>query len=147
MRVFSLFVLWLLLTIAIGSLAGRRCFDYYRLSKHGILVEGIVHESKPHGQISYSFIANGSTYWGIGRIGAGIVPIDEIAKKHAVPIFYLPASPEINCLGNPWDLYSNDIPLVLLVSLLFPTLIVGATAFRLLRRGGGQNNTEPSRAH
>jgi hypothetical protein len=122
----------------IGIVAGRRCFDYYRLRKNGVLIEGIAHEARPHGQISYSFTINRNTYWGVGRIGVGIVPIEEIAQRHTVPIFYLPSSPTVNCLGNPGELYSNDIPIVLLVSLLFPTIIVGVIAFRLSKRGIGK---------
>ena len=129
------FTLWVLLLIGFGAETGGRCWDYYRLKTKGISTQGVVKEKKPHGQIGYSFNVQGHGYEGTGRTGANTAPFEEMAKGDAVTIYYLPGSPSVNCLGDPAELYSNDLPLVLVVVLVFPTAIVLALARRFAKRG------------
>jgi hypothetical protein len=84
---------------------------------------------QPHGQIAYSFLLNGQVYRGVGFAGGS-----DVAEGDPVTVVYLSETPEINCLGNPRELYSNDFPLVLIVSFLFPTLIVLMIAYRWTKR-------------
>jgi hypothetical protein len=131
MKILKWFLLWLVLALGIAFSTGRRCLEYYQLSRSGILTQGVVREFEPHQQLKYVFTANGVTYSGIGRTGIGVPPFAEIAIGDAVPVYYLQNSPSVNALGNPRELYMNDLPLVLLVSLLFPSLILIVLRIRL----------------
>jgi hypothetical protein len=130
MKVVKWVLLWLLLVVGAGTIIGGRCLEYYRLGKNGVSVQGIVRERRPHMQISYSFVVSDRTYWGIERAGVDSPPFYEIAIGNLVPVYYIPGDPKVNCVGDPWRFYSNDLPPVLLASFLIPTLIVSALAFR-----------------
>jgi hypothetical protein len=115
--------------LAIGFTTGQHCLDYYRLSRHGAPIEGTVVGPYPHGQTEYSFVSGGKTYVGVGFLEASFKPLGD-----KIRVIYLPESPTVNCLGNPHDLYLKELPLVIAVVLLFPTLIVIAVARRFATR-------------
>ena len=130
MRILKWLAAWLVLAIVFGAVAGQNLDRYYRLKEHGIAIEGIAHERRPHGEIAYSFEVNGQTYEGVGRPGIGAPSLYGIAMGDKVPIHYLPAGPNINCMGDPQQLYSGEIAPVLLVSLVFPTMTVCVLAYK-----------------
>ena len=129
-----MFALWLMLVIAIGASPGKRVLQYRRLSHNGVTLHGIARGRAPHQQIEYSYEINGQTYQGVGRTGIGSPSLYEISIGDKVSVYFLPDAPEISCLGDPAELYSNDLPPTLLVSLLFPTAIVIALAVRISRK-------------
>jgi hypothetical protein len=133
MRILKWFALWLVLAIAIGMMVGRNSVNYYRLSRHGVAVEGIARKRKPHMLIEYSFTANGQTYNGLGKPGVGAPAFYEISIGERVPVYYLTSDPEINCLGDPQRLFSGEIGVAFLACLLFPTMIVCVVAYRVSR--------------
>ena len=129
MKMLKWFPLWLVLVLIIGTISGQNCWRYYRLSHRGVSVQGIAGDRRPHGQIAYSFTSNGHVYQGVG-IASG----SNVSAGDPVSIIYLPNEPSTNCLGNPGERYSSELPLVLIVSFLFPTLIVARVAYRFKRR-------------
>jgi hypothetical protein len=130
-NVIWMFVVWLLLVIAIGWHPGKLVLHYRRLSKNGVLIKGIARGQRPHQELEYSYEVNGRTYQGVGRTDTP--PLYEIAVGGEIPVHYLPDEPEISCLGDPAELYLNDLFPTLGVSFLFPTLIVLALAIRISR--------------
>jgi len=120
---------WLLLVLIIGTISGQNCWRYYRLSHRGVSIQGIAGDRRPHGQIAYSFTSNGHVYQGVG-----VASVSDVLVGDPVPVTYLPEEPSTNCLGHPGERYSSEIPLVLVVSFLFPTLIVVSIAYRFKRR-------------
>ena len=128
MRVVTWLGLWLLLAILVGALDGRWCLNYYRLSRPGVAVEGVAREWKPHQEVGFSFEVNGRTYRGIGRSDIGGFGRISIGDK--VPVYYLVDNPEVNCLGDPKQLYSAELPGLVGNALLFPTMIVCALIWR-----------------
>ncbi|MCU1219374.1 MAG: hypothetical protein JWN42_571 [Candidatus Angelobacter sp.] len=126
-------VVWLLLVIAIGSHPGKLVLNYHRLSKNGVTIQGIARGKKPHQLLEYSYAVNGRNYLGLGRTDIDSSSFYEISPGDKIPVRYLPDEPEISCLGNSAELYANDLPSAVLVSLLFPTMIVIALAIRISR--------------
>jgi hypothetical protein len=61
-----------------------------------------------------------------------VTPLQQIGEK--VHVYYLPGTPEVNCLGDPQRLYSAELPVVFLASMVFSSMIVGVLAFRLAGR-------------
>jgi hypothetical protein len=129
-------VLWLVLAAAIGMVVGQNSLRYYRLHRAGVAVQGVALETKPHLQILYRFEVRGRTYEGVGRtdMGRTDVGVTPLKPGEKVPVYYLPGTPEVNCLGDPHRLYSAEFPAALLASILFPSMIVGILAFRLAGR-------------
>ena len=119
------FPLWSLLVLILGTISGQNCWRYYRLSHRGVSIQGIAGERRPHGQIAYSFRSNGSVYQGVG-----VASVSDVSAGDHVPVVYLPEEPSINCLGNPGEHYASELPVVLVVSFLFPTLIIARLAYR-----------------
>jgi hypothetical protein len=136
MRILKWLAPWVLLAIAFGAMVGGRCWDYFRLKEHGVSTQGIAESAQPHYQIGYFFTVNGHAYRGVGRTGA--VSTSSIAIGDTVPVYYLPDTPEVNCMGSPSELYSNDLPLVLLVTFVFPTITVAVLAFRFSNKARGR---------
>lgn len=132
--VLKLFVAWIVLAIAIGTVAGSGCLKYYRLCKNGAPAEGVVQEKLPHSGVAYSFAVNGQLYTGSDRAGLGTPPYGVIGIGDRISIAYLPNTPTVNCSGDPCQLYSNDLTPALIVSLLFPTLIVCVLVLRSSRK-------------
>ena len=124
---------WLVLAFALAGIVGGRAFDYYRLRNGGVLAEGVALGRKPHDQIEYSFTFEGRVYTKVGIPGMGAPRFEEIVVGQKLPIYYLPKSPEISCLGDPGKLFRNELPPVLLVILLFPSAIVGTFALKRRR--------------
>jgi hypothetical protein len=142
MKIFKWLSLWLLLVVVIGAMLAPDCVNYFRLSRNGVVVQGIALGTAPHYQIEYSFKANGQTYRGVGRTGIGAPSFEHIAVGDNVPVYYLPEAPEVNCLGSPAELYSNDLPPVLLASFVFPTAIIFVLAYRLSKRRARREGRE-----
>ncbi len=133
MRILGWLVLWLAFATVIGTVTGQQCLRYYRLSKGGLVVQGLISDKKPHEQIGYSFEVNGHSYHGVGRTGVGFPSFNQISVGDTVSVYYLPEHPEVNCVGEPSRLYSDELSSVLMVALLFPTVIIGALVFRRAR--------------
>ena len=129
MKVLRWFPLWLLLVLIIGTTSGQSCWRYYRLSHHGVSIQGIAGNREPHGQIAYSFTSNGHVYQGVG-----VASVSDVSVGDPVPVTYLQEEPTINCLGHPEERYSSEVPPVLVVSFLFPTLIIATIAYRSKKR-------------
>jgi hypothetical protein len=134
MRILGWSLLWLALAAIIGATTGQNCVRYYRLSKSGLVVQGLASEMKPHEQVGYSFEVNGRGYHGVGKTGVGLPSFDQISIGDTVPIHYLPEHPWVNCVGDPSRLYSDELFPVLGTVLTFPTAIVGALVFRSVSR-------------
>jgi len=128
-KVLRWFPLWLLLVLIIGTISGQNCWRYYRLSRRGVSIQGLAGDRRPHGQIAYSFTSNGHVYHGVG-----IASARDIVVGNPVTVVYLPEEPFTSCLGDPGERYSSEFPLVLVVSFLFPTLIVANVAYRFKSR-------------
>ena len=129
MKVFRWLLLWLMLVVVIGTIVGQQSWNYYRLSKRGIVVQGVAGTRQPHGQIAYEFTANGQVYHEVGVPSAR-----DLSAGDSVPVTYLPEEPSANCLGDPGARYSNELPIVLVASFFFPTFIVIVVACRSARR-------------
>jgi hypothetical protein len=78
------------------------------LSKSGLVVQGLASEKKPHESIGYSFEVNGRSYHCVGKTGVRLPSFDQISIGDTVPIHYLPEHPEVNCVGDPLRLYSEQ---------------------------------------
>ena len=116
--------LWFLLAAIFAFSTGREALMYYRLSKHGVAAQGVARERLPHRQIGYSFDVSGRDYHGVGMTGMGAPWFEQISLGDRLPVYYLPNAPESNCLGDPEQLFSNEIGAVSMLCLLFPTMIV-----------------------
>ena len=125
---------WLGLAFVFATIVGRGALNYYRLMNKGVLTEAIVEAKKPHEQIEYSFKAEDRVYMGVGMAGFGTPPVGSISTGDRVPVHYLPGAPQINCAGDPRQLFSNELFVVLLVAVLFPSMIVAWLAFRHRRK-------------
>lgn len=133
-RYLTYILVWLGLAIALAGIVGRRAFDYYRLRKGGVLAEGTALGRKPHDQIEYSFTVDGRAYSNVGIPGMGAPRFEEIAVGQRLPVYYLPKSPEVSCLGDPGELLRNELPPVLLVVVFFPSAIIGIFVLKRRRR-------------
>lgn len=133
-RFWIYFFVWLGLAFILAGFVGRQAFNYYRLRNRGVLAEGVALGRKPHDQIEYSFMVEGRVYTNVGIPGMGAPRFEEIAVGQRLPVYYLPQSPEVSCLGDPGKLLHNELPPVLLVIVLFPSAIVGIFALKHHRR-------------
>jgi hypothetical protein len=131
MRIFGWFLLWLLLAIAYATMTSGYCRNYYRLNKYGVATTGVAREQKPHEQLVYLFEVKKHTYKGLGRNDVGPPSFLHLWIGDTVPVYYLPEAPEVNCLGDPKQLYSDELSYVITGSLIFSSMIVAAIAFRL----------------
>jgi hypothetical protein len=129
-RYLRYFAGWLVLALVFTTIVAKGAFNYYRLSKSGVLTEGIAVARAPHDQIEFSFKADNRLYRGVGTAGVGTPPIGKISMGDGLSVYYLPEAPEINCLGSPRELLFNELPPLLLVAVLFPSIIVAAVAIR-----------------
>jgi hypothetical protein len=129
-----MFAVWLIAAVLIGGINGRRAFDYYRLSRNSIPVDGVAIGPKPHGQISYSYQVKSKTYQAVGLPANDAQPLNKIFADGKVTVHYLPYAPEVSCLGGPEELFSIEIVPVLIGSFLFPALILIRLAFRVRRK-------------
>jgi hypothetical protein len=128
-RIVGLLALWTTVAVALAAVTGRHEADYYRLIKGGTSTQGIAVAARPHDQTEYTFEVNNRMYSGIGRTSVrGRSQASRIGDK--VTVYYLPATPNINCLGDPQTLFSTEMGPVLLAVLLFPTALVLVLAFR-----------------
>ncbi|HLJ86042.1 MAG TPA: hypothetical protein VKZ53_04415 [Candidatus Angelobacter sp.] len=131
MKAIRWFLLWLFLAALIAAIGGGPSLNYWRLSRNGIPIQGIALARRPHWQIKYSFEINGHKYEGTGRTGIGAPFFNQISIGDIVPVYYLPAAPDINCLGDPKKLWANELVPWMGSLILFPTMIV----CRLIYRG------------
>jgi hypothetical protein len=125
---------WLGLALIVVTFTARDLFSYYRLRRNGILVEGVAVARAPHDQVKYSFQAGGSEYQSVGMTGFGTPPSERISIGDRLPVYYLPKDPKVNCLGSPREIFSNELPPVLLAVILFPSMIIAVAVFRYERR-------------
>jgi amino acid transporter len=140
MMILKWFIVWVLLALVVGSIAGRNAIVYYRLSRRGAIARGVVQEKKPHFLIGYTFEAAGHQYNGTGGVNLGAKEFDRISNGDEVIVHYLPNAPEVNCLGDPRRLFNNEGFLTLLAIIIFPAMIV--VALVLVKRSMRPRATE-----
>lgn len=116
--------LWLLLFLFFLGLMAGRPIKYFRLAINGQRTEGVAIATELHRQIKYSFTDGTREYTSVGMLGLGTPPFERISLGEHLPVYYLPGSPEISCLGDPQDHLHNELPGALVVPFLFPTFIV-----------------------
>lgn len=135
---------WLVLAVVIALVVGRQCASYYRLMKSDLTTTGTVQAKRPHDVVEYNFVANGRAYTGRGILSRKADrSFYDMNVGDAVLVHYLSDTPEINSLGNPRRLFSNELSLVLLAIAIFPTMVVAVLAWRF-SRGGPSPPRRPS---
>ncbi len=122
---------WAFLFAVTAAIFGGQCVDYYRLERNGTRTQGTVLAYKAHGQIEYSFVFNGQTYRNVGMRPTAAALSESTGPGATLPVWFLPASPQISCVISPRQLFSNECSSVLLASAMFPTVIVFVIALRV----------------
>ena len=116
--------IWLIFAVFLAGFVGRGPIEYYRLMNKGQRVEGVAIARELHQQIKYSFTDGKQEYTAVGMVGLGTPEFEEISLGDHLPVYYLPDSPAINCLGDPRQLLRNELPIAIAAPLLFPTFLV-----------------------
>lgn len=142
MRILGWCLLWLISLIIYAAFTGGNCLKFYELSKHGVKILGTFGHTQPHLQIRYSFEIEGRSYEGIGRIDVGVPSLSRSSLGGAAPVYFLPNAPEVNCLGDPKQLFSSELLSVVSGSLLFPSILILILGLRF-----GLRSAKPRRKH
>lgn len=120
--------IWLILATLSGFIGFRivNPMADYRLSKDGVMVMGRVTKKEPenHRFITYTYVAGGQTYNGLGNGGNGNPDFEDISIGQDVVVFYDPGSPQISSLGYPKNHYRVNLAGVVFVTLLLPLFIM-----------------------
>jgi len=125
--------LWIALAIAVGGITGSMNLRrYYALESDGIRTTGTVTalESENHQVVRYRYQVAGATYEGVGSAGVGNPGFNALDVGTPVMIYYEASNPRVSALGNPAQRLHDEIQSVALASLIVPTILVGAIAFR-----------------
>jgi Protein of unknown function (DUF3592) len=126
--------IWLVVALFVMWVVGRGPLKYYRLKNGGRVTEGVAIAIEPHEQIRYSFTHKEQRYIAVGIVGLGTPPFEEIALGDRLPVHYLPESPETSCLGDPQQLLRDELPIVIVAPIVFPTFITAGLYLRNARR-------------
>ena len=129
---------WFVLAALFAFMTGREGFRYFELSRDGDTVRGVVTGKGPHLHINYSFNIAGREYSGVGRGDIKDSSYYQAAIGDAITVHYLKGSPSINCLSDPARLFHNELLLVAVAVLVFPTMIVTALVYRNSREAVGR---------
>ena len=123
--------IWLVLVLIFAAVVGKRVEEYYRLDTRGVVAEGNAISQENHMQIRYSFKVDNKEYVGVGRTGVGTPRWKQVRAGNVLVVHYLPERPDINCIGDPHQLFSDDLISAVVVTLAFPTAVTALIALRL----------------
>ena len=123
--------IWLVLVLIFAAVVGKRVEEYYRLDTRGVVAEGNAISQENHMQIRYSFKVDNKEYVGVGRTGVDTPRWKQVRAGNVLVVHYLPERPDINCIGDPHQLFSDDLISAVVVTLAFPTAGTALIALRL----------------
>jgi|SRR5579883_973205 len=120
-----------LLLAGLGTLLWTQDWPRYRaLQDKGAAAEGWVTAKGLNGKrlVNYSFMVGQKLYSGVGPAGRGAPDYDDLAPDDDVIVYYLPADPDVNSLGDPKEHLKGQNRLILAL------LLAAAPAFGLALR-------------
>ena len=107
------------------------CNRDFKLMRSGKTIKAYVQLLEPtnHQFVHYSYTVDTIKYHGIGRADFGNPSFEELSVGMELIAYYLPSDPSDSCLGNPRDIFRDNLRFLVLIILLF---LLFTTAFFVL---------------
>jgi uncharacterized protein DUF3592 len=107
------------------------CNRDFRFMRYGKAIRAYVQLLEPtnHQFVHYRYTVDTIEYHGVGRADFGNPSFEELAVGMELIANYLPSDPSDSCLGNPRDIFQDNLRSLLLIVLLF---LVFTTALLVL---------------
>ena len=127
------------------GLGGLNLPTFRRLVAEGVRADGTVTapDCGNHATVRYTFEVAGRQVAGVGQPGWGNPPCDQLRAGDRLVVWYLPAAPAVNRLGDPRPRLDNELVSVALAATVMPALLVGALTVRWRHRA---KHAEPGAA-
>jgi Protein of unknown function (DUF3592) len=101
---------WALLFGALSSSRLTWLRRYYELSRSGRQIEATITAKREHLAIAYSFTLGGQFFENVSRTAISTVPsARDIEVGDRLQAYYLPRNPTINALGEPRELFDEEM--------------------------------------
>jgi hypothetical protein len=97
------------------------CNRDFRFMRYGKAIKAYVQLLEPtnHQFVHYLYTVDTIEYHGIGRADFGNPSFEELAVGTELIAYYLPSDPSDSCLGNPREIFRDNLRFLLLIVSLF----------------------------